>query len=140
LNETQAEPARLTAYDFAAGLLAGLARRGVTHIVPPELDDRQLTDAAAAAAWLHMESHFSQVFSCLFCVYPDRIYRDSPTWRDALHECGVSGLVTPLLRERSLELELSALARVNDRLPGDLSVWDELARVFVDEIERARSA
>jgi hypothetical protein len=45
-----------------------------------------------------------------------------------------------LLRERSLELELSALARVNDRLPGDLSVWDELARVFVDEIERARSA
>ena len=128
----------LTEYQFAVGLLAALARQGITKILPPELDMQQLSDRAAAVTWKHLDENYEEVFDCRFCIYTHPIYRDSGSWRSTLHDCGRYGLLVPEIDTRMLRLEPSKLERQAAKVPGNRAIWDLLAKVFLEEYKRAQ--
>lgn len=138
LGNAQATPHRLTAYDFAIGLLAGLTRQNIRAMLAPEKDFEQLSDRAAAATWQHLDERYGDTFDSRFRIYTDPTYGDSETWREALHECGQSWYLFPHLETGMLQFDRQAITSAAERLPGTPEIWDELAEVFLREYEAAR--
>ncbi len=119
------------AYDFAAGLLAGLARQGVTSMLAPQMDRENLSDRAAAHTYAYLDRHFANIFHCRFAIYTHPIHGYSTDWRQALYECGHNGLVSVV--GDSLHFDRALLEHVSRRLPGTMVIWDALAIVFLQE-------
>ena len=120
----------LTYEDFVTGIFVTLHQRGITRMIPPELDEFNYSDKAAVATFNHLEE-FPDVKARFFQTFCNHgaVNEHSCEWQRALHELGPG-----LFYANSATCYLEILGKPFPRWerPGNDAMWDELTDVFCE--------
>ena len=129
-----AESIALDTHNFTVCLLAAVARKGETQFVFPFTRERTATDAGAHAAWVYLESNFSDAFTCRFAIYNTDSLGRSDDWSIAVAQCEQRGLIEKDSPKSwggyvlsTDKLQAAATEVCSNQLP-----WDILADVYIE--------
>jgi hypothetical protein len=123
---------RMTADDFFAGLFAALARRGLTSF-SIRIDQ---FDPIVKQVFDHLvERAPAENLNLRFRIRPHRVHQDSLTIQSSLARAAQRDIISfdnPEYQDIKIKLASDEAERILTKLPGSVSVYDDLADEFVD--------
>ncbi|MGB2787441.1 MAG: hypothetical protein WBB94_03610 [Candidatus Saccharimonadaceae bacterium] len=121
---------KLTASDFARGIILGLISRGVWRFYSLE---RPWGHRAAETVYNLIRDNYSDVFDLDFCIFLHEIHGTSDTWYSA-----VGSLISSTVLVRSTDGSYIAkiprdhVSEWVETIPGDLAFWQGMAIAYRD--------
>jgi hypothetical protein len=123
----------ITADDFVTGLLAVLAKRGVTAI---SIRGSVFSEALAASFDTLQEAAAQRAVNPRFLIILDPVYQDSPVIREAISSAvqrNLVGLDNPEYQDLRIKLGLDEADHLLSRLPGGLDLYERIADTFLSD-------
>lgn len=123
----------MTLDDFMTGLIAGLAKRGIRVV---SIRGNHF-DAAVENVFLCLNTQFARDYNIplRFWIARNRIYGDSPDIREGIAKAVQRDLVSldnPEYQDMRLKIGADDADLYLETLPGDSSLYEKLAEVFLE--------